>query len=100
MGERPDCSDGSVRAPVDAGFLPPRLPSSDLRQGCIRTDQCKDDPSRLSRSVASIEVESPCPQSLAWDRRIGGRLENLFSLLTEWQWTRCLFIAELKAAIS
>jgi hypothetical protein len=42
----------------------------------------KDDPSRLSRSIASIEVESPDPQSLAWYRRIGGRLENLFSLLT------------------
>jgi len=42
----------------------------------------KDDPSRLSRSVASIEVESPGPESLAWYRRIGGRLENLFSLLT------------------
>jgi len=42
----------------------------------------KDDPSRLSRSIASIEAESPSPESLAWYRRIGGRLENLFSLLT------------------
>jgi hypothetical protein len=42
----------------------------------------KKDPSRLSRSIASIEVESPNPESLAWYRRLGGRLENLFSLLT------------------
>ena len=42
----------------------------------------KDDPSRLSRSIASVEVQSPNPESLAWYRRIGGRLENLFSLLT------------------
>ncbi len=42
----------------------------------------KDDPSRLSRSVASIRVQSPNPESLAWYRRVGGRLENLFSLLT------------------
>ncbi len=42
----------------------------------------KDAPSRLSRSIASIEVHSPNPESLAWYRRIGGRLENLFSLLT------------------
>lgn len=41
-----------------------------------------DDLSRLSRSLASIEVQSPEPQSLSWYRRIGGRLENLFSLLT------------------
>ena len=42
----------------------------------------KDDPSRLSKSIASIEVQSPNPQSLTWYQRIGGRLENLFSLLT------------------
>jgi hypothetical protein len=42
----------------------------------------KDDLSRLSRSIASIEVQSPNPASLAWYRGIGGRLENLFSLLT------------------
>jgi hypothetical protein len=42
----------------------------------------KDDPSRLSRSVASIEVENPNAESLAWYRKIGGRLENLFSLLS------------------
>ncbi len=42
----------------------------------------KDDLSRLSRSIASIEVQSLNPESLAWYRRIGGRLENLFSLLT------------------
>lgn len=42
----------------------------------------KDDPSRLSRSITSIEVQGPNPESLAWYRRIGGRLENLFSLLT------------------
>jgi hypothetical protein len=41
-----------------------------------------DGPSRLSRSIASIEAQSPNPESLAWYRRIGGRLENLFSLLT------------------
>jgi hypothetical protein len=40
------------------------------------------DPSRLSRSIASIEVQSPYPESLSWYLRIGGRLENLFSLLT------------------
>jgi hypothetical protein len=42
----------------------------------------KDDPSRLSRCIASIEVQNPNPESLAWYRRIGGRLENLFSLVT------------------
>jgi hypothetical protein len=42
----------------------------------------QDDPSRLSRSIVSIEVESPDPESLAWYRRMGARLENLFSLLT------------------
>lgn len=40
------------------------------------------DPSRISRSIASIEVESPNPESLSWYRRIGARLENLLSLLT------------------
>jgi hypothetical protein len=49
--------------------------SSELTSG-------KHDPSRLSRSVASIEAQSSSPESLAWYRRIGGRFENLFSLLT------------------
>jgi hypothetical protein len=40
------------------------------------------DLSRLSKSVVSIEAQLPHPESLDSYRRIAGRLENLFSLLT------------------
>jgi hypothetical protein len=42
----------------------------------------EEGPSRLSKSRAFIEVETPAPECLGWYRRIGARLENLFSLLT------------------
>jgi hypothetical protein len=37
---------------------------------------------RLSKSVAFVDIESPTPESLVWYFDIAGRLENLFSLLT------------------
>lgn len=40
------------------------------------------DLSRLSKSVVSIEARFPQPESLDCYRRLAGRLENLFSLLT------------------
>jgi hypothetical protein len=40
------------------------------------------DLSRISRSVVSIEVKYPNPESLDTYRTVAGRLENLFSLLT------------------
>jgi hypothetical protein len=37
---------------------------------------------RISKSVAYVEVGTPDPESLTWYYEIGNRLENLFSLLT------------------
>jgi hypothetical protein len=42
----------------------------------------EDCSARVHRSIASIEIKPKARKSLAWFVKIGGRLENLFSLLT------------------